>query len=232
MDIKKINQQTRDNYNIVAKHFSQTRQFLWQELKPFLTYINPNDKVLDVGCGNGRLFGAINSLNPTININYLGIDFSQELLSLAKKDYSQAKFILADITDKNTWANLKNSDIAFCIAMFHHLPTRSLQFKVLRLIRKSLKKNGLLVISVWNLWQKKYWQTHLDSLNWKLKSGFKLRWLKLPYKISDGKTTIKQVNRFCYCFTLNELDNLLTKAGFKILDKKSGKNLCLLAKKC
>jgi len=218
---------TKRDYNIIASHFSKKRSFFWKDWQSFLKLVKQGDKVLDLGCGNGRLYQVLKDKK----ITYLGIDFSSNLLEIAKKKYPQADFRLGNIADKKTWQNVQGFDICFCLAVFHHFPTPLIQLKVLKLIHQSLKNNGLLVLSVWNLWQKRFIPEHLKQLVWKINQGFQLKWLKVPYKVSDGQKIIKKVDRFCYSFTIQELKNLVEKAGFQLLEEKKGANLCLVAKK-
>lgn len=59
MDInyaKYILDKTRQDYNLIAESFSRSREFLWEDLKSLSQYISKGDKILDLGCGNGRLF--------------------------------------------------------------------------------------------------------------------------------------------------------------------------------
>jgi SAM-dependent methyltransferase len=220
---------TQQDYNIISKHFKHTRKHFWQELKPFLIYIKNQDKVLDIGCGNGRLLQALKQENK--KISYWGIDFSSKLLKAARQNHPEANLVLGDITNTQTYEQLKNFDVCFCLAVFHHLPTPEIQLKTLKNIYKALKPNGILIISVWNLWQSEYWKNHLENIGWKLKKGFKIRWLKVPYHLSNGRKIIKTVNRLCYCFTLNELEDKVKQVNFKLIDYSKGKNLCLVAKK-
>ena len=237
---KQILKQTQEHYNIIACHFSEKRKFLWPELKPFLKYVKKGNRVLDIGCGNGRLYGELREYirlqgrsgkQTNSCLGYLGVDFSQKLLNIARKKYPYAKFRKGDVTQEKTWQSLNNFDVCFCLAVLHHLPTPQLQLKVLKQINQSLKSNGILVLSVWNLWQKRYLVFHFQQLGWKIFSGLRLKWLKVPYKVSDGRKIIKRVNRFCYCFDLAELRKLMKKAGFKIIEEKRGKNFCLVGQK-
>ena len=110
MSNNKIIRKTQQDYNTIAKHFSEKRKCLWQDIKPFLKYIKLGDKVLDAGCGNARLYRELKNKK----IDYLGIDFSRELLKIAKKENSQADFKYGDITKADAWQGLKNFDIIPC----------------------------------------------------------------------------------------------------------------------
>ena len=223
--IKKI----QDDYNIIARDFSQKRGFLWSEIKYFLKYVKRGNKVLDVGCGNGRLYPELKDKK----VSYLGIDFSQELLKIAGKNHPQAEFLKVDISQVKDWQKVKGLyDVVFCTAVLHHFPTLKLQLFVLKQINKRLKKDGVLVLSVWNLWQEKFLGLHLKQILWKIAKGFRLRWLLVPFGVSDGKKTIYKVNRFLYAFSRKELTKLFKKTGFEIIEEKIGKNLCFMAKKC
>jgi len=225
MNTLSITNQTRSNYNTIASDFSQKRQYMWKDLLPFFSYIKPGSKVLDIGCGNARAYQQLIDKK----VNYLGIDFSENLINLATTKFPGIKFKVADIVNDNTWDNLKNFDCVLCLAVLHHFPTPASQLKILRQIYQSLMKDGILIISVWNLWQPKYWSLHLQQIFYKL-LNCQFKWLKVPYTIQNNGQRIK-INRFCYSFTKNELRGLVTRAGFTILEIKYGRNLCFVLKK-
>ena len=227
MNTDKILKKTKEDYSIIASDFSEKRKYMWRDLKPFLKLIKPGDKVLDAGCGNGRLYKELKGKK----IDYLGIDFSKDLLRIAKKSNPGVGFRQEDISKKKTWNCLKNYDVICCIAVLHHFPTKKEQLKVLRYINIALEKNGLAIFSVWNLWQKRFWKLHFQQLVWKIFKGFKLKWILVPYKVTKDGKVIKIVNRFCYAFCPEELEKIVKKAGFKIVKKEIGRNLCLDAKK-
>lgn len=74
---------TRRDYNKIYKQFSNTRNFLWPEMKKFADLVRDNSQVLDLGCGNGRIYAASKSKN----IKYLGIDFSEGLIKEAREHF-------------------------------------------------------------------------------------------------------------------------------------------------
>ncbi|HSV95105.1 MAG TPA: class I SAM-dependent methyltransferase [Spirochaetia bacterium] len=199
----------KNTYNKIGKEFSASRQYIWPDLKPFLKNVKPNSSVLDIGCGNGRLL-----LGLPQNINYTGIDISQELLKEAQKAHPKQKFIETDIIKDQIWKHLPQYDYIFCVAVIHHLPTEKEQLFVLNQIKKHLKPKGKVLITTWNLWQHKYLKYHLD-LNTKLKN---IHHVYIPFQKKP---------RFCFAVTTFYLKKLLKQAHFKLQVKKSPHNYLL-----
>jgi ubiquinone/menaquinone biosynthesis C-methylase UbiE len=56
-------------------------------------YVSPNMRVLEIGCGDGRLLA---SLDPGYGV---GVDFSEEMLQRAKDQYTHLEFIHVDAHD-------------------------------------------------------------------------------------------------------------------------------------
>lgn len=197
---------TKDVYNKISTEFSASRNYIWPDLKPFLTEIPPNSNVLDLGCGNGRLL-----LGLPEKIDYLGIDESCELLKNAKILHPNNKFSEGNILDEETWKNLPQYDYIFCIAVIHHLPSYRDHLFLLQQVKKHLKPNGKVLITAWNLWQPKYLKNHLD-----LKTKFQnLHHVYIPFQGTP---------RFHFAHTLPYLKNLVNKSGLKLTVEKSTKN--------
>ncbi len=73
----------------------------------------PDLKIIDYGCGTGRLVEILKTLYPDFNIknNYIGVDQSQEMILKAKEKYPDLEFSLLDpffqpIKDFNTLISL------------------------------------------------------------------------------------------------------------------------------
>ena len=56
-------------------------------------HVTPNQKVLELGCGDGRLLAA---LQPSRGV---GVDFSEEMIQRARQKYPQLEFIHIDVHD-------------------------------------------------------------------------------------------------------------------------------------
>lgn len=235
---EKLLLQVKETYNTIAQEFSDSRNFAWHEFEFFVPYLKSGAEILDLGCGNGRLLQYLNKRTlgwKQPAFHYVGIDNSEKLLKNAKKLHPQQNFILGD--QLKVPLDNQTVDILFNIAAFHHIPTHDLQLKALNEMYRVLKKDGILVMTVWNLWQSKNVVLFLKSLaRCVLTFGhYSLRDLFVPW----GK---EKTARFYYAFSPNELEKLLVKAGFEIMDffsvKAGGKvavhkgyNFCIVAKK-
>jgi ubiquinone/menaquinone biosynthesis C-methylase UbiE len=112
----KILEENKQTYNEIADEFDQTRNkydFLIDELKK---HVRKNEKVLDLGCGNGRLYKIFENKN----VNYTGIDFSENLIQKDIEKYGN-HFKTADILSLPF--SEEKFDSVWAIAVLHHIPT-------------------------------------------------------------------------------------------------------------
>lgn len=211
---KKILVETKNIYDAIAGDFSDTRGKWWQGFGSFNQYVKAGNSVLDLGCGNGRMADIF----VDSDIQYRGIDNSQELIKIATERFagsSWAQFAVGDALS----INYENEfDLVLLIAVLHHIPTRELRLKVLKNIYSALKPGGRLVISNWNLWQViggrkrfRYYQ-YLFNYSEKLKRGvWQLSDAFVPWKPLRGDNL-----RYIHSYKKWELAGLLKSAGFKI----------------
>lgn len=224
--IKKLLELNQDLYESQAIKWDRSRKKIWEKsIIDYTSSIITKSNILDLGCGNARLYPKLEDLS----INYLGIDPSESLIDINKKKYPKARFEIGDglkIKYKDRF------DYIFCIAVLHHIPSEKLQLQFLKNIHRSLKKDGQLLLSVWNRWQPNYRKYMLDE---KPYDDMKETDTIVPWKQSGN-------SRFVHCFTIEELKNLAEKAGFKNIDtfyadkekkttKEKGLNIYLICKK-
>jgi len=110
---------------LIAEDFSRTRRYLWPDFQSLAEYIKPQDKVLDLGCGNGRLIELLGDKE----IDYLGVDNVQNFIEIAKKKYPAYSFQVADALSLPFADN--SFDKVCSIAVLHHIPSEELRLKFL-----------------------------------------------------------------------------------------------------
>jgi SAM-dependent methyltransferase len=217
-----------DNYNEIAADFNTTRKKeIWPEMILFTKDIKDGARVLDLGCGNGRLLEALKDKK----IEYLGIDNSESLIKFASENYPGYQFIVSNILNPNTIQD-KEFDYIFCLATLQHLPSRELRVQALRLMKNSLSEGGQIIISNWNMWAiKKYrfliFKSFLNRII--AKNNLEFGDIIFPWKNSKGQETSE---RYYHAFRRNELFGLAKAAGFNnITIEKDKYNYWLLLKK-
>ncbi|MBU1131819.1 class I SAM-dependent methyltransferase [Patescibacteria group bacterium] len=200
----------KQSYDKIAAEFSGTRGLVWQDIEYLFRFVNENDKILDAGCGNGRLLG-----NKKLKIkkeNYFGIDFSENLIAEAQRKFPGYKFAMVDILNLSDKVN-ERFDVVFMISSLNHFPKEK-HSAVIKSVKKVLAPGGKIFLVNWNLWnilrKKSVWR----------KSGK----IKLPdfKKFKDVMTMWqsgqKQVPLYYYAFTKGEISRLLRANGFRIVE--------------
>jgi tRNA (uracil-5-)-methyltransferase TRM9 len=178
-------------------------------------------KLLNLGCAHGPDF-----LPFIKNFELHGMDFSPEMLNLAKK-YAQkfnfeVKLSLADV--RHLPYPDENFDWAISIATYHHIEGKIERERALSELRRVLKPGGEAFITVWNRWQPRFW--------------FKPKEVSVPWR-KRGQT----LYRYYYLFSYAELEKLVKNSGFEIIKsfpessyrfpiKTFSRNICLLVKRC
>lgn len=207
---KKQLEEVKKNYNHIAGEFHQSRKHMLNDLAFLKPYLKSGQKIADIGCGNGRLVDYLQA--EKINTSeYVGIDNSEKLLEIAKKEHHQNTFIEGDFL-KLPLDN-ESIDLLISIRAFHHLPTKKLRLQALEEMKRVLKKNGTTIVTVWNLWHFKNWQILIKAF---FKSIFTLG----SYAPNDTFVPWGQkTKRYYHAFTLYELQKLVDRAGFRILEE-------------
>ena len=200
-------EQNKKVYNIIAPFFSSSRTYLWDDLKPLGKFVKVGDKILDLGCGNGRLY----QLFEKNQVNYTGVDQSEKLIQIAKGSVPQGNFFISDMCEVPFEDN--EFDIVYAIASFHHLPNKDARIKCLKEIKRVLKNDGMFIMTNWNLHSLSA-KKKAETDNWKVK-GRKNDFL-IPWKNSQGEVLGK---RYYYGFNMEELLMLFKEVGLSVIDQ-------------
>lgn len=222
-------EKTKKDYNLIAGEYSETRHFTW-DVESLAQYAIPGEKILDLGCGNGRLLEVLKDKN----IDYIGLDNSEKLIEIAKRNYlhppkfsvfvknevvsnegkiwrARAKFQVSDALDLPFSDNF--FDKVFSTRVLPHIPSKEFQLQFLKGAKRVLKPGGLLILTAWYVYGLSIKRNFLLML----KNAF----LKIVGKseLDFGDALIpwnRKVMRYYHFFTKRELQNLAEESGFKI----------------
>jgi alkylated DNA repair protein alkB homolog 8 len=147
---EKIAREIEAGYDLIADKFSETRSHFWKDLDWIGDEVKKDDRVLDFGCGNGRLLEILKDKK----IDYWGVDVSEKLLAKAREKYPniREKFLKTSAQERLTFPP-DYFNVIFAIAVFHHFPP-DMQCEKAQELYHSLGADGKLIISVWNLTDK------------------------------------------------------------------------------
>jgi len=202
---------TQKDFNQIAKSFASTRERIWPEIWFFKDFIEPGEKILDIGCGSGRLYKLFRGKE----IEYFGVDFAEVLIEVARKRYLSDKkqkkegippvFLVVNALRLPFEDNF--FDKIFSIAVLHHIPSEEKRILFLKEARRVLKPKGEIFLTVWNLWQIKYLPL---ILKWTI-----LKILGLTrVDFFDIFVPFHKIDRYYHCFRRGELRELVRKAYF------------------
>ncbi len=218
---EELQEKVKKDYDHIVEDFHRTRKSDWKEFKIFLKFIKEGQRLIDLGCGNGRFYDFIRKYK---SVRYVGMDNNKKLLDKAGENFNRKLFVLGDMTKIPLEGN--KFDVACAIASFHHIPSITLRKTALKEIHRMLKSEGILIMSVWNLFQPKYkkyiWRARIKGLF--TFGKFDMRDTFIPWGKSD-------VKRYYYAFKPRELRKLLAKNGFYPISEHVGRNIVFICKK-
>lgn len=227
--IQELRNLVGNSYNDIAAHFDLTRKKkMGPQIEKYCKPIKDGESVLDLACGNGRLLDSLSDKST----NYLGIDISSKLITIAKKNYPNYNFIVGDILNLETILEKERRyEYIFFLAALQHIPGNKKRVELLKKIKNYLSDSGTLIISNWNLWSSKHRFKIIKAALFKLLGLNKLDFGDIIFfwKDSGGNN---QAQRYYHAFTKKELLGLAKEAGFKQVSLEKDKyNYWLALKK-
>jgi SAM-dependent methyltransferase len=174
---------TKESYQATAEAYTSKVSHLApiESIEKFIALLPLNAKIIDIGCGSGRDAKIFSEHG----LQVCGIDFSPNLIEIAKKQAPCAEFHVMDI-EEMTFPSL-SFDGAWAGASLLHLPKKIFP-GVLRKIYSLLKANGYLYLTVkkglgeelkiderygdfkkfWSFYEEKELKTFLQEANFKI----------------------------------------------------------------
>lgn len=137
----------RSFYEELAAPFARSRTAPQPGFERLLAWLPiPCERVLDVGCGNGR-FGQFLQANG-VNAGYVGVDFSTPLLAKAAAR-QPGDFYGRDLSQPDCLAELGQFDLVVCLAVLQHIPGRTNRQQLMQAMAGCLRANGRLFLANW-----------------------------------------------------------------------------------
>lgn len=166
--VNKLLEINRIFYSQFSDDFSDSRSGDRLDLDPFRHYLSDGIRLLDIGCGNGRLAVALEKAG--FALDYFGIDGSAELVAFANSQADsfqsvRAQFHVANLVPfswRGAISHYAPFDVILSLAVLHHIPSFDLRSQIITEIRSLLKPGGIFVMSNWQF-------THSDRLRKKIR---------------------------------------------------------------
>jgi len=143
--LKELNRQFYDDF---AEVFSASRSSSEPGLEKILRQVHSGDRVLDLGCGQGRLVPLLPG-----DCTYVGMDFSVKMLAVAQQQADaanvEAHFVVGDLLATDWPVAGETYDWIILRAVLHHVPGLENRQAILRAASHLLAPNGKIVMANW-----------------------------------------------------------------------------------
>tara|TARA_B100001094_G_C18195482_1_gene810489 strand:+ start:6854 stop:7591 length:738 start_codon:yes stop_codon:yes gene_type:complete len=184
-----------------------------QRLKNHLS-LNPNEKVLDLGCGKGRHSKTLSKFFTALD----GIDISKKNIAFAKSNKSKNQnFYLSDMRDfkmSNSYGYIFN-----LFTSFGYFDEKSENIKVLENCYQHLKNKGLLIIDFLNAEKIKRTINNnqeikiINNIIFEIDKYISNNYVFKKIKIIDGDSVLNFKEKV-QLFELDDFIQMLKKTGF------------------
>ncbi|MFA6105764.1 MAG: class I SAM-dependent methyltransferase [Patescibacteria group bacterium] len=200
-------------YEKMAKDWAASRITPPEQLKELWNKYGKGNRLLDLGCGNGVAFSAVNKQIT----DYIGQDISQTMLAAADfyiKEHNtgtnpiRVKLLLGDVL--NIPLADASVDVVLCFGVLHHIPSSELRQKAIKEIARVLTPGGQLLMANWNV---RCWHSVTRQKLWHLWLGRSLPSLDK----NDSWIGEEKKNLYIHCFHKEEIKSLISKADLKII---------------
>lgn len=210
----------RQFYAEFARSFSETRPAERANVTPLLPYLPDGTRVLDIGCGNGRIAERLDIMHR--RLDYVGVDFTPALLAAARaRSYRslRAEFREADVTQSGWEAAVRDQapfGAVLMTAVLHHMPGRPLRLSLLCAVRGLVAPGGVLIMSNWQF-------DRVERLRRKIAP-----WSVVgvdPAAMDEGDALVDWRRggavgyRYCHLLAPTEIRQLADESGFRVADQ-------------
>ena len=212
--IQKILDLNHRFYSDFGTSFSATRQRLQPGVRKILSRLAGEERILDLGCGNGEMARCL--AQSGFHGAYTGLDFSLPLLNDAKSQSAgfSAVFGETDLTVSDWDQALVPGQFSLitAFAVLHHIPSMDLRRVILHKVRRLLAPGGIFVLSNWQFLNSEKLKTRIQP--W-ASAGLCVEDVDDGDYLLDWRAGGAGL-RYVHHFSTQELGQLASETSFKI----------------
>jgi ubiquinone/menaquinone biosynthesis C-methylase UbiE/GNAT superfamily N-acetyltransferase len=234
LDFENISKNLKNNnlYNNFAYYYDSYVNYFKDDIPIYLKYVKENTKVLEIGCGTGRILKAVLSKDCEV----VGVDTSKSMLNIANKrlayyiNKNKLKLINTDLSEKTL--NCKFDRVFITFYTFNYLLIDKKRFKMLKHIYSMLNDKGIVVVDLFypksfrdlnihNKWFKKkiYYNEEIIDLEDKRKLIGDLEERIQIFNRNDERETLITYRRF---FNEEDIKSTFEYLGFSNIYMQKG----------
>lgn len=151
MDVHTVNrlvELNRSFYDQFAADFAASRATPQPGFQHVVRWIPPEERsrLLDVGCGNGRLVSFLRWAGR--DIAYTGVDFSAALLGHADRGPDD-RLLVRDLVAGDALTDLGLHETVACLSTLQHIPGKANRLSLMRQMADCMTPNGVLILGNW-----------------------------------------------------------------------------------
>ncbi len=207
----------RQFYTEFARSFADSRTLSDPAITCILPDIPQRARVLDVGCGNGRLALLLDRERP--GVQYVGLDAIPELVEIARRQCERltsigARFHQVDIARSGWHRDVPGApfDRVLLLAVLHHIPGWTTRAQALQESAALLAPDGRLILSTWQFLDAP--RLRRKFVSWDV-VGIPEEALEAGDHLLDWKRGGRGV-RYCHLVDEAEVEQLAAEAGLRV----------------
>lgn len=211
-------------YRHHAADFTRTRGRAWPGWERLLPQLRGRERLLDVGCGNGRFGRFWARANPDARLFYHAIDASLPLL----RETAQTMGAFPHVKTRLEWRDIVADPprhgcypLIVLLGVLHHIPGRAQRATLLRVLGERLSVGGILIITFWRFaadprlrGRTRPWPP--DLAGQVEANDFLLPWGEGQKGAGRSSAARSSPVRYCHHFDESEERELVAKSGLRL----------------